>query len=114
MLLPSPWMVAIIVKQVPKVPGKTEAVNLVRIAGMSDAGLQLEELRAKVEYIGEDKITVQQVVYNASVYELRSVSFPAITLWLGAGGIPLQMQDSGKPEQRIELLQLKKFGHDVH
>lgn len=107
-LLPSPWMVSAIARSAPKAPGKVITVQLVRIAGVSQEGPQLESLSGELQYVGEDEVEVQGKRHAASIYELRSKAFPAITIWVDAEMVPVLMQDSGKPEQRIELVEFSR------
>jgi len=72
---------------------------------------------AQVQYVGEDTVAISGEKIPASIFELKApntgipnVSIPGTLIWTSAEGIVLALQDSDKPEQRIELVEYKKYG----
>lgn len=109
--LPSPWLLSSIGRRAHnKKPDQSVPVKLVQMTGMSETGPILVELGAQVAYVGEDQVEVDGARLPASIYEVRGSDFPAIMVWISAEGVVLMMQDSAKPEQRMELVEFKKFG----
>ncbi|MEO6119694.1 MAG: hypothetical protein ABIP12_03315, partial [Terriglobales bacterium] len=64
---------------------------------------------AEVVYVGEDQVEVGSARIEASIYEIRGSGGPAIVIWISADGVVLMMQDAAMPEQRMELVEFKKF-----
>jgi hypothetical protein len=109
--LPSPWMLGNIVRRAKKNPDIKPPVQLVRIDGNDENGVQLSSFPAEIQYVGDDQIELGGQKYFSSIYELRSEnSIPGMLVWISQEGIVLAIQDSTRPEQRIELSQLKVYG----
>jgi hypothetical protein len=107
--LPSPWLLSSIARRAPKKPGHPVTVKLVQMSGMNEAGPMLTSFDAQVAYVGEDMVEVSGNKLEASIYEIRGGSAPAIVVWISAEGVVLMMQDASKPEQRMELVEFKKL-----
>jgi len=115
--LPSPWMLGSIARRARKVPGQNAAVQLVMMAGSEQPEPRLVAFPAQVQYVGEDTIVIGAEKIPASIFELKAlhtgipnVSIPGTLIWTSAEGVVLALQDSDKPEQRIELVEYKKYG----
>ena len=86
-------------------------VQLVRVGGMSEAGPKLFSFKAEVQYVGEDQIEVSGQRFSASIFELKSPhAIPPVMVWISSEGIVLSIQDSTKQEQRMDLVEFKKYG----
>jgi len=109
--LPSPWMVAAAVRDASKSPDKITTVRLVMLGKMNPGVPELRKIEAQVQYLGADEVEVSGRKVTTSIYEVRPAGAPAVTIWLMANGIPAMMQDSEKPEQRIELLDYVQVRH---
>jgi hypothetical protein len=115
--LPSPWMLGSIARRAKKVPGQSASVQLVMMAGSDKPGPKLLAFPAQVQYVGEDSVSIGGEKIAASIFELKAqdtgipnVSIPGTLIWTSTEGVVLALQDSDKPEQRIELVQYKKYG----
>ena len=107
--LPSPWLLSSIGRRAPKKPDQPVTVKLVQMTGMSEGGPVLSSFEAQVTYVGEDQVEISGLKLAASIYEIRGPTVPGIVVWISAEGVVLMMQDSGKPEQRMELVEFKKL-----
>ncbi len=107
--LPSPWLLSSIGRRAQKKPDQPVIVKLVQMTGMGATGPKLTSFDANVAYIGEDQVEVGATRLGASIYEIRGPGGPAIVIWISAEGVVLMMQDAAKPEQRMELVEFKKF-----
>lgn len=107
--LPSPWLLSSIGRRAQKKPDQPVKVTLVQMTGMGETGPKLTSFQADVAYIGEDQVDVGAARIEASIYEIRGPGGPAIVIWISPDGVVLMMQDAGKPDQRMELVEFKKF-----
>jgi hypothetical protein len=107
--MPSPWLLASIARRAPKRPDQPVAVKLVQVAGMTPEGPSLVAFDAQVSYVGEDLVEVHQAKVPAGIYEIKTADAPTINVWLSADGVVLMMQDSTRPEQRMELVEFTKL-----
>lgn len=108
---PSPWMLGNIVRRVKKIPNAKTAVQLARIDGTNENGVELSTFPAEVQYVGEDQLDLSGSKYQASIYELKAEGrIPGMLVWISQEGIVLAIQDSTRPEQRLELSNLKVYG----
>ena len=108
---PSPWMMGSIARRAQKVPDQITQVQLVRVGGMNEAGPKLFSFKAEVQYVGEDQIEVSGQRFSASIFELKSPhAIPPVMVWISSEGIVLSIQDSTKQEQRMDLVEFKKYG----
>lgn len=106
--LPSPWLVGAVVRRASRQPDAVTPITLVRFLGIREEGPVLGTIEAKVRYVGEDEIEVAGARYQADIFELQPDPYPRLLIWLARGsGMPVAMQDANKPEQRIELVELK-------
>jgi hypothetical protein len=109
LFLPSPWMLSSIARRAKKVPDQSTSVQLVQMVGMSDAGPKLDSFQAEVQYVGEDEVAVDSTKLPASIFELKAKIIPSMLIWVSTEGLVLALQDSSKPEQRMELVKYVKY-----
>jgi hypothetical protein len=115
--LPSPWMLGSIARRARKIPNQSAAVQLVMMGGMEAQGPKLVSFPADVQYVGDDEVSIGGEKIAASIFELKSpntgipgVTIPGTLIWTSSEGVVLALQDSNKPEQRIELVEYKRYG----
>ena len=109
LFLPSPWLLSSIGRRSSRNPEAPTKVQLVQMAGMGPDGPKLMAFDAEVQYVGDDVIDVGGKKIHADIYELKSADTPAILMWISAEGVVILMQDSQKPDQRLELVEYKKL-----
>ena len=108
---PSPWMLGAIARRGKKVPGSVTPVQLVRMGGMTETGPRLAKFEADVSYVGDDEVDVAGVKHQTSIFELKAEGkIPTMLLWVSSDGIVLQIQDASRPEQRMDMVELTKYG----
>ena len=115
--LPSPWMLGSIARRARKIPNQSAAVQLVMMGGMEEQGPKLVSFPAEVQYVGDDEVSIGGEKISASIFELKApntgiqgVTIPGTLIWTSGEGVVLALQDSNKPEQRIELVEYKRYG----
>src|SRR5205823_12670804 len=115
--LPSPWMLGSIARRARKIPGQSAAIQLVVMTGSEELGPKLVAFPAQVQYVGEDSVSIDTEKIPASIFELRApntgvpgISIPGTLIWTSAEGVVLALQDSDKPDQRIDLVEYKRYG----
>ena len=107
---PSPWMLGAIVRHGKKTPDQSTSVHLVRMAGMAESGPKLGSFQADVQYVGDDELQVGDQKISANIYELKAPSaIPSMLVWVSSEGVVLAMQDSSRPEQRMDLVEFKRY-----
>ena len=107
---PSPWMLGNIVRRGRKIKDDKKTLRLVRVNGAGADGPILESFEAEVQFVGDDQIEVDGRKQPASIYELRSSSsFPPMLVWVAPDGVVYAVQDSNRPDQRLELVDFKRF-----
>lgn len=108
---PSPWMLGAIVRRAKKVAGEPTTLQLVRMGGMTESGPKLGNFKAEVSYVGDDEVSVGSVKYPTSIFELKAEGkIPTMLLWMTADGMVLQIQDASQPEQRMNMVELTRYG----
>lgn len=115
--LPSPWMLGSIARRAKKIPNQAAAVQLVMMGGMEEQGPKLMSFPAEVQYVGDDEVSISGEKIPAAIFELKApntgiagVSIPGTLIWTSNEGVVLALQDSNRPEQRIELVEYKRHG----
>lgn len=107
--LPSPWLLSSIGRRAQKKPDQPVKLKLVQMTGLTASGPSLTAFDAEVAYVGEDQVEVGSARIETSIYEIRGLGGPAIVIWISGEGVVMMMQDAAKPEQRMELVEFKKF-----
>lgn len=115
--LPSPWLLGSIARRAKKVPNQSATLQLVMMAGSVEQGPKLVSFPAEVQYVGDDEVSVRGEKIPAAIYELKAintgiqgVTIPGTLIWTSNEGVVLALQDSNKPDQRIELVEYKRYG----
>jgi hypothetical protein len=108
---PSPWMLGNIVRRATKDKSQTASIKLVRIDGASEQGVKMSSFTADVQYVGDDQIEVAGEKRPASIFELRADGvIPGMLVWVADDGMVFAIQDSSRPDQRLELSNLQRYG----
>jgi hypothetical protein len=108
---PSPWMLGNIVRRAQRVKGERSTIQLVRIEGTGADGVRISSLVASVGYVGDDQLEVAGAKQAVSIYELKSEGkIPDMLVWISPEGLVYAIQDSSHPEQRLDLVELKRHG----
>lgn len=108
---PSPWMLGNIVRRARKDVAAPLNIQLARIKDTNPAGLGLDSFMAQAQFVGDDQIEIGGKRFAASIYELRAEGkIPSMLVWTSPEGIVLAMQDSSRPDQRMELVEFKVHG----
>jgi hypothetical protein len=108
---PSPWMLGNIVRRATKDKSQKATIKLARIDGASEQGVNMSSFTASVQYVGDDQVELSGEKRPASIYELRADgAIPAMLVWVADDGIVFAIQDSSRPDQRLELSNLQRYG----
>ena len=108
---PSPWMLGNIVRRATKEKSQTSSIKLVRIDGADEQGVKMSLFSANVQYVGDDQIEIAGEKRPASIYELRAEGIiPGMLVWVADDGMVFAIQDSSRPDQRLELSNLQRYG----
>ena len=115
--LPSPWLLGSIARRAKKIPNQSAPLQLVMMAGSEEQGPKLVSFPAEVQYVGDDEVTVGNEKIPAAIYELKAtntgiqgITISGTLIWTSYEGIVLKLQDSNMPDQRIELVEYKRYG----
>jgi hypothetical protein len=108
---PSPWMLGNIVRRARKIKGDKSSIRLVRINTVAAEGAALAAFEAEVQFVGDDLLEVNGRREAASIFELKAAGMiPAMLVWVSEEGLVYAIQDSSRPEQRMELTTFQRFG----
>jgi len=108
---PSPWMLGNIVRRSQRIKGEKSPIQLVRIDGTGASGVRMTAFEAQVAYVGDDQLDLAEGKHTVSIYELKAEGkIPDMLVWISDEGIVYAIQDSSHPEQRLELVEIKRYG----
>lgn len=108
---PSPWMLGNIVRRAQRVKGEKASIQLVRIDGTGSEGVRMTAFEAQVTYVGDDQVDLAEGRQAVSIYELKAEGkIPDMLVWISDEGVVYAIQDSSHPEQRLELIEIKRYG----
>ncbi len=105
--LPMPWFLASVALRARRESGQATPVKLIF---MDDGDpIALSAFEGQVIYVGTEDLKIAGRTFRADKYELQAHPFPGFFLWLSPQGVLLAMQDSKKPQQRLELVKFKQY-----
>jgi hypothetical protein len=108
---PSPWMLGNIVRRAQRVKGEQSSIKLVRIDGTNADGVRMTAFDARVSYVGDDQLELAGARQPVSIYELKAEGkIPDMMVWISEDGVVYAIQDSSHSEQRLELVEFKRYG----
>ncbi|MEE8201895.1 MAG: hypothetical protein V3R29_12100 [Candidatus Acidoferrales bacterium] len=105
LFLPFSWFLSSMVRRETVAPSETFPIRLVFL--VEDNPIGMIPFDAEVQFLGEETVEVAAGTHRATKFEVRTQVFN-ILVWLSEDGLMLAMQQSSKPEQRMELVRFKK------